>query len=74
MPVVMEENVASRFIRKIGVEYTGAIHVTMRSGITYVYDVPSLDYWYNFVRALSKGRYYNSVIKRRFDYVRKYRK
>ncbi|MCY3019367.1 MAG: KTSC domain-containing protein [Planctomycetota bacterium] len=65
----------SAFIRKLALRQAddyGEIHVTMERRITYVYEVPEPSYWYNFKAAPSKGRYYNAVIKRRFDYVRKY--
>jgi hypothetical protein len=39
---------------------------------TYVYPVPDTAYWNNFKSAASKGKYYNKVIKRRFDYAKKY--
>jgi hypothetical protein len=50
----------------------GDIHVTMKNGTTYAYAVPSASYRTNFKNAASKGRYYVSVIKARFDYFRKY--
>jgi hypothetical protein len=70
-----EYPVRSAFIRKIGIIYAdtyGEIHVTMARRVTYVYIVPQPSYWDNFKRAASKGRYYNRVIKRRFDYSWKY--
>jgi hypothetical protein len=66
--------VRSSFIRKIGLEFVGLnfdIHVTMAKR-TFVYTVPTTDYWHLFKRATSKGKFYNQVIKRRFDYARKY--
>jgi hypothetical protein len=71
-----EMEVRSRFIQWIGLIYFGAfqdIHVRMGAGWTYVYRVHEGIVWANFTTALSKGRYYNAVVKRRFDYVRKYR-
>jgi hypothetical protein len=67
--------VRSSFIRKIGLEFAGfdiEIHVTTATRATYVYIVSSTDYWHLFKQAVSKGKYYNQVIKRRFDFVRKY--
>jgi len=76
VPYFYEERaVRSSFIRKIGLEFVGLtneIHVTTASRTTYVYVVPTTDYWNLFKRATSKGKFYNQVIKRRFDYVRKY--
>jgi hypothetical protein len=76
MPYFYDEAVVrSSFIRKIGIEFVGAtyeIHVTTASRVTYVYVVPTTDYWHLFERARSKGKFYNQIIKRRFDYVRKY--
>lgn len=68
--------VRSRFIRVLGLvaaDSYGEIHVRMAAGVTYVYRVGEPSYWDKFKTALSKGRYYNAVIKRRFDYIRKYR-
>ena len=48
------------------------IHVAFKHGRTYVYDVGSRSYFDRFVDAGSKGRFYNFVIKPRFDYIRKY--
>lgn len=72
----MEEfTVRSSFIRKIALKHRddfGEVHVTMEPRVTYVYAVYEASCWYNFKAAPSKGRYYNAVIKRRLDYVRKY--
>jgi len=72
---VEEITVRSSFIRKIALAVAddqGEIHVTMEPRVTYVYVVPEWSYWDNFKKSLSKGKYYNAVIKRLFDYVRKY--
>ena len=50
----------------------GDLHVTFKRGKTYVYALPDSAYWDSFKAASSKGRYYVRVIKRRFDYFRKY--
>lgn len=71
-----EMAVRSSFIRWLGLaaaDSFGEIHVKMAAGVTYVYRVPEPSFWEKFKAALSKGKYYNAVIKRRFDYVRKYR-
>jgi len=74
----------SSFIRKIQMDFpssggppdpkgaAGDIHVSMSGARTYVYAVPSGMIWVNFKKAGSKGKYYDAVIKRRFDYFRKY--
>ena len=72
---VEEITVRSSFIRKIALAVAddqGEIHVTMKPRVTYVYVVPEWSYWDNFKKSLSKGKYYNAVIKRMFDYARKY--
>ncbi|MEI6235348.1 MAG: KTSC domain-containing protein [Planctomycetota bacterium] len=48
------------------------IHVKFRHGRTYIYDLSHYSYYVRFLTVASKGRYYNSVIKKRFDYVSKY--
>ena len=55
------------------------IHISMEGRVTYVYLTPADDvpgqgdqFWRKLKAAASKGRYYNRVIKRKFDYVRKY--
>jgi hypothetical protein len=48
------------------------IHVKFRSGRTYVYHVNNANYYWQFVAAASKGRYYVYTLKKRFDYSAKY--
>lgn len=70
-----EMPVHSSFIKKIALrvfDSMGQIHVTMANRATYVYVVPEPFYWYAFKDAASKGKYYNLVLKRRFDYSEKY--
>lgn len=71
----------SRAVSALGIElYESAhsstelarVHVKFKRGRTYVYNVGNRAYFDEFVNANSKGRYYVFVIKRRFDYVRKY--
>ncbi|HYG77796.1 MAG TPA: hypothetical protein VEK08_22510 [Planctomycetota bacterium] len=74
----------SSFIRQIRMDYPtsgpppdpagfgGDIHVSMKGARTYVYAVPDAYYFINFKNAASKGRYYDRVIKRFFDYYRRY--
>jgi hypothetical protein len=67
--------VRSSFIRAIALgaaDSYGEIYVRMARGATYVYRVAAPATWENFKNALSKGKFYNRVIKRRYDYVRKY--
>lgn len=76
MAFTEELGVRSSFISWLGYLLTyerWEIHVRMNSGWTYVYRIGEDALWANFKAALSKGKYYNLVIKRRFDYVRKYR-
>lgn len=73
---VEELPVRSSFIRWLGLvaaDSYGEIHVKMAIGVTYVYRIAEPEWWERFKGALSKGKYYNAVIKRRLDYVRKYR-
>ena len=76
MDFTEELGVRSSFIRWLGYLLADSyleIHVRLISGWTYVYRVQEVSMWENFKSALSKGKYYNLAIKRRFDYVRKYR-
>lgn len=47
------------------------VHITMMRRVTYVYRITYMEF-YEFYYAPSRGRYYNRIIKRKYDYLRKY--
>ena len=52
--------------------YPVRVHIRFDHGTTYVYTLPNSGYYDKFISSPSKGRYYDFIIKARFDYVRKY--
>lgn len=40
--------------------------------MTYVYEVPGIDWFNAFISSYSKGRFYAFYLKKGFDYVAKY--